>query len=353
MIDLVAMPKAELHVHLDGLMKPSTVLKLAERHHAADLLPGSREQDITSWFVFRDFSHFVEIKRTLKKLLRSAEDFALVVYEAGRNLSSQNVRYAEITLTPYSLIDTLDYGLTITMLLDGLERGRQQARKDFDIEMRWVFDIPRNRAFADYHNGGAYVVGAAERTLEYALMGKQQGVVALGLGGNEVNAPPEPFAAVFNEAKRQGLKSVPHAGESEGPASVQGAIDSLQADRIGHGVRVIEDAHLLERLAQRQIPLEINISSNIALGFYPRIEDHPIHALHRAGVLLTVNTDDPEMVGTTLVQEYEYLTRVFGFSDADVIRMARNAFLHTFAEPAVKNRLLAEFDQWVSTLPSG
>ncbi|MDX2139549.1 MAG: adenosine deaminase [Chloroflexota bacterium] len=348
MIDIQAMPKAELHLHLDGTLKLQTVLNLAQRHHATDLLPGTDEQNLAAWFVFRDFSHFVQIKRTLKQLLRTADDYALVVYEAGRNLHAQNVRYAEITLTPYSLIDTLDYGLTIAMLLEGLERGRQQARTEFGIELRWVFDIPRNRAFADYRTGGDYVPGAAERTLEYALQGKPYGVIGLGLGGNEVNAPPQPFAPVFAEAKLHGLKSLPHAGESEGPASIWGVIEALQADRIGHGVRAVEDPRLLAVLAERQIPLEINVTSNISLGFYPRLQDHPLPALDRAGVFLSINTDDPEMVGTTLTREYEQLITVFGYSEADVLRVARNGFVASFAEPELKARLLAEFDQWAS-----
>ena len=137
--------------------------------------------------------------------------------------------------------------------------------------MQWVFDIPRNRAFSDYRLGGDYVPGAAERTLEYALLGRDYGVIGLGLGGNEVNAPPEAFAHVFVEAKRQGLKSLPHAGESEGPASVWGAIDALQSDRIGHGVRAVEDGRLLHELAERQIPLEVNMTSNVYLGFFKAI----------------------------------------------------------------------------------
>ncbi|MBL8161730.1 MAG: adenosine deaminase [Anaerolineae bacterium] len=349
MIDIRSMPKVELHLHLDGTLTPATVLTLAERHHAADLLPGTSEDTIRKWFVFRDFPHFVEVKRVLKRLLRTADDFALVVYEAGRTLSAQHVRYAEITLTPYSLIDTLDYGLTIEMLLDGLEQGRQQARRAFGIELRWVFDIPRNRAFADYRTGGSYVPGAAERTLEYALLGKPQGVIGLGLGGNEVNAPPEPFAPVFAEAKRQGLRSLPHAGESEGPASIWGAVNALQADRIGHGVRAAQDKELLALLAERQIPLEVNVTSNVCLRFFERTEDHPLRALDDAGLLLTVNTDDPEMVGTSLTREYQQLVDVFGYGAADVIRFARNGFLACFAEPDLKNRLLAAFDEWAAT----
>lgn len=340
------MPKAELHLHLDGALPPRTVLQLAERHGLLDLLPGDTEEAITSWFVFRDFYHFVEVKRAIKKLLRSADDFALAVYAAGQELHGQRVRYAELTVTPYSLIDALDQGLTIDALLQGLEAGRQRARAEFGLELRWVFDIPRNRAFADYRSGGDYVPGAAERTLEYALLGRHYGVIGLGLGGNEVNAPPEPFAHVFAEAKRQGLKSLPHAGESEGAASVWGAIRELQADRVGHGVRAIEDERLVQALADRQIPLEISMTSNVYLKFYPRIEDHPLPALDQAGVLVTLNSDDPQLVGTTLSKEYQLLVDVFGYSTTDVLRLARNAFNACFAEPALKARLLAEFDDW-------
>lgn len=350
-LDLHAMPKAELHLHLDGTLTPQIVLQLARRHNALDLLPGTTEEAISSWYVFRDFYHFVEIKRTLKKLLRTCDDFAFVVHAAARDLHAQNVRYAEITVTPYSLIDTLDYGLTLEMLLDGLERGRAQAREEFGIELRWVFDIPRNRAFADYRTGGDYVPGAAEKTLEYALAGVARGVIALGLGGSEVNAPPEPFAPVFAEAKLGGLRSLPHAGESAGAASVWGAIDALGADRIGHGVRAAEDSALLATLAERQIPLEINVTSNVYLGFYPRAEDHPLPLLDRAGVITTINTDDPQLVGTSLSREYALLRDVFSYGDADIIRIARQAFRASCAEADLKARLLAAFDAWAEEQP--
>ena len=349
------MPKVELHLHLDGALPPRTVLQLAERHDLLELLPGDTEDAITDWFVFHDFYHFVDVKRAIKKLLRTAGDFALAVYAAGQELHAQSVRYAEITVTPYSLIDALDQGLTIDALLEGLETGRQRVRAEFGIELRWVFDIPRNRAFADYRRGGDYVPGAAERTLAYALRGMEQhGVIGLGLGGSEVNAPPEPFAHVFAEAKQRGLKSLPHAGESEGPASVWGALRELQADRIGHGIRALEDERLLQELAGRRVPLEVNMTSNVYLGFCPRIEDHPLPALDRAGVLITVNTDDPKLVGTSLTEEYRLLVDVFGYTPAGVIRIARNAITASYAEPHLKRRLLAEFDAWANQhLPLG
>lgn len=340
------MPKAELHLHLEGALPPRTVLQLAQRNGLMNLLPGTTEEAIARWYKFQDFYHFAGIVRTLKNLLRTPEDFALAVYDVGRELAAQNIRYAEITVTPYTYIGFLKQGVTIEIVLQGLEAGRRQVLADFSVELRWIFDIPRNRAFADYHNGGDYVAGAAEQTLEFALRGKDYGVIGLGLGGNEVNAPPEPFAPVFAEAKRHGLKSVPHAGESAGAASVWGAIDALQADRVGHGVRAAEDADLLQALAARQIPLEVNLTSNVYLNFFPHMKAHPLPVLDRAGVLVTINTDDPTLIDTNLSKEYQLLVDVFGYSTADVIRIARNAFVASCAEPDVKARLLLEFDAW-------
>ena len=342
------MPKVELHLHLDGAVPPRTVLELAARHDMLDMLPGNTEAAVATWFDFRGFAHFIETVRFMKRLLRSADDVALAVYAAGQELHNQHVRYAEVTITPYSLIDALDQGLTIESLLEGLESGRRRVRAAFGIELRWVFDIPRNRAFADYRNGGDYVPGAAERTLEYALLGVEYGVIGLGLGGNEVNAPPEPFAHVFASAKERGLRSLPHAGESEGAASVWGAIRHLQADRIGHGVRAVEDERLLDYLAERQIPLEINPTCNVCLNFYPHLDEHPLPRLDRAGVLVTINSDDPQLVNTTLSREYQLLVDAFGYGVDDVVRIARNAFTVCYAEPELKARLLREFDAWVS-----
>jgi aminodeoxyfutalosine deaminase len=340
------MPKVELHLHLEGALPPRTVLQLAQGNNLVDLLPGTTEDQIARWFTFQDFYHFMDVVRTIKNLLRTPEDFALAVYDAGRELAAQQVRYAEITVTPYTYIGFLQQGVTIEMVLQGLEAGRQQVLADFGVELRWIFDIPRNRSFADYRNGGDYVAGAAERTLEFALCGKDYGVIGLGLGGNEVNAPPEPFAPIFAEAKRYGLKSIPHAGESAGAASVWGAINDLGADRIGHGVRAIEDTQLLQALAQRRIPLEISLTSNIYLKFFARLEEHPLPLLDQAGVLLTINTDDPTLIGTTLSKEYQLLIDVYGYPPADVIRIARNAFVSSCADPETKTRLLLEFDSW-------
>lgn len=343
------MPKIELHLHLEGAIPADTVLEIARRNDLLDLLPGQDAAAIQQWYQFQDFYHFMDINRIMKNLLRSEEDYSLAVYAIGRELAQQHIRYAEITFTPYTHIHVLNKGVSIETILNGLEDGRRRVQQEFDIELRWIFDIPRNRAFADYKNGGAYVPGAAESTLDYAIQGMPYGVIGLGLGGSEVNAPPEPFAPVFARAKASGLLSLPHAGEGEGAASVRGAVISLQADRIGHGVRAIEDESLIRLLAKRQIPLEVNITSNVCLGIFADFQTHPLPMLDRAGVKVTVNTDNPPFFNTDLSQEFRLLVEKYHYEAAEVIRIARNSFEVCGAEPATKNRLLSEFDAWVSS----
>ena len=338
-----AMPKAEIHVHLEGAIQPETVLELARRHNKTDALPANTVAGLRQWFTFTDFPHFIKIYLTIQDLIRTPDDFALIAYQCGADMAAQNICYREATVTPYTHTHYQNKRLTIQDILDGLEAGRQQAQAEFGVEIRWVFDIPRNLSFRD---NGNYSPLPAEKTLEYALEGKNYGVVGFGLGGNEVGAPPEPFAHAFAQAKQAGLPCVPHAGETQGPASVWGAINDLQADRIGHGVRAIEDPNLLLELKERQIPLEINPTSNICLGVYQHIAEHPLPHLDRMGLKITVNSDDPPLFNTSLCQEYQLLIDEFGYSERDVLRVARNAFEVCSAEAAVKTRLLAEFDAW-------
>jgi aminodeoxyfutalosine deaminase len=341
-----AMPKAEIHIHLEGAIQPETVLKLARRHNQLHQLPATDAKTLQRWFKFTDFRHFIKIYVTIQDLIRTAADFALIVYENGADMAAQNIRYRELTVTTYTHTDFQDKGLTIDDILRGLDDGRQQARRDFGVEMRWVFDIPRNLAFGD--DGKTYRPECGQRAVEHAISGQVVGVVGFGLGGNEVGAPPEPFAPAFTRAREAGLLSVPHAGEMMGPESVWGCIQELQADRIGHGVRAIEDPALLKLLQERQIPLEINPTSNIRLGIYDSLANHPFPRLDEMGLLVTVNSDDPPLFNTNLRREYEILARDFGYDKANLARIARNAFVVSGAEPDVKARLLAEFDDWVA-----
>lgn len=343
------MPKAENHVHLEGSIQPETLLALAERHNRTSSLPTTEMDGLRGWFTFTDFPHFVRIYMLISDLLRTAEDFALIVEACGADMARQNIRYRELTFTPFTHTDYQRKNLAISDLLEGLEAGRAAARRQYGVEMRWIFDIPRNVSFgpADGTSVGAYNPYPAERTLEYALQGMAHGVIALGLGGYEVGAPPAPFAHAFAAAKAAGLKCIPHAGETEGASSVADAVHLLSADRIGHGVRAIEDLNLLTVLRDRQIPLEVNITSNICLHVYRRTAEHPLPHLDRMGLKLTVNSDDPPLFNTTLCEEYQLLAREFGYDKAGIARLARNAFEVSVLPAATKSTLLDEFDRYV------
>lgn len=344
------MPKAEIHIHLEGAIQPEVVLRLAQRHNMVDRLPGTDVDALRQWFRFTDFPHFVEIYLTISDLLQTPADFATIAYECGADMAAQNIRYREITFTPYTHTDILDKGLTIDDLLTGLSAGRQRAKEEFGVVMNWVFDIPRNAAFAD---SGKYNPRVAEKTLEYAIAGQDQGVVGYGLGGNEVGAPPEPFAHAFADARKAGLRSVPHAGETMGADSVWGAVNDLGATRIGHGVRAIEDPKLLQTLKERQIVLEINPTSNVCLHVYRSHAEHPFPHLDRMGLNITLNSDDPPLFNINLCQEYELLAQSFGYNRTDLARIARNAFVASTTSPALKEGMLAEFDAWTATVLSG
>ncbi|MCB2178747.1 adenosine deaminase [bacterium] len=338
------LPKAELHVHLEGAISPGTVLELARRHNMMDTLPADDVSGLQKWFTFTDFDHFVGIYVTIQDLLRTPEDFALIAYRLGEDMARQNIRYREATFTPYTHVDYQDKGLTIEDVLDGLEQGRQQAKAAFDVEIRWVFDIYRNLSFM-INEDGSYHPEPAEKTLAYATAGIDRGVVGFGIGGNEVGAPSSAFRESFQKAKQSGLMSVPHAGETMGPDSVWGAVLDLQADRIGHGVRSVEDPKLMDYLKEHHVTLEVNPTSNLRLHVYPEIAQHPFKQLDDYGILVTINSDDPPLFNTDQSQEYALIADAFGYGPQDLVRFARNAFLAAGAEPEVKQKLLADFDR--------
>jgi aminodeoxyfutalosine deaminase len=344
-----SMPKAEIHIHLEGSIQPETLLALAQRHGRLSGLPTTDLEGLRQWFAFQDFPHFIRIYMLISDLLRTPDDFALIVEACGADMAAQNIRYRELTFTPFTHTDYQRKGLTIDDLMAGLEAGRTAARIRHGVEMRWIFDVPRNVSFgpADGSLVGSYDPYPAQRTLAYALQGQAHGVVGFGLGGYEVGAPPAPFAHAFAAAKSAGLLCVPHAGETLGAASVADAVAYLGADRIGHGVRAIEDPRLLTLLRDSQIPLEVNPTSNIRLHVYRRMAEHPLPHLDRMGLKVTVNSDDPPLFNTTLCAEYQVLAAEFGYDKSGIARLARNAIEVSGAPCELKSKLLAEFDLYV------
>ena len=328
-----AMPKVELHVHLQGATQPETWLELAECNGVklpADTIDGMRD-----WFVFKDFPHFIEIYMAVCATVRTAEDVELMAREFLKGQAAQNIQYTEITYTPH-----LHYkiaGLDGRTQLDALKRARKWAKDTHDIDCGFILDISRNVTPEE----GLW-------TADLAISGMHEGVVALGLGGPEVGHPPEKHAISFQRANAAGLACILHAGETQGPVSIWGAIKQGSV-RIGHGVRCIEDPKLVAYLREKQIPLEVSPTSNICLGVFPSMEQHPLPKLIADGLYVTLNSDDPPMFNTTLTNEYLTAARVFGMG-ADaltglVIKGVRASRLSQAEKVEMEAKFTREFER--------
>lgn len=332
-----AMPKVELHLHLEGSIRPATLLELARRNQVA--LPARTLDELREFYHFTNFAHFIKVYSLILNCLRTPDDFALIAAELGATMAAQNIRYAEVTWSPITHVGRTGY--SFADLLAGVNQGRMAALAEHGVEMRWITDIVRN-----LHGR----VEDGMRTAEMAVYGRDHGVVALGLGGLETGFPPELFPAPFAYARAHGLHSVPHAGEASGPESVWGALRSLQAERIGHGIRAIEDPALVEHLRERQIPLEVCPTSNVCTGVVASITEHPIRRLFDAGVYITVNSDDPPMFNTTLTDEYLVLAREFGFTADEIERLVLNGVRATLLDADRRAELERAFRVELTTL---
>lgn len=321
-----AIPKVELHVHLEGSIQPLTLLELARRRHVD--LPADDPEGLRRWFRFRDFEHFVHIYLTCCRCLRDPEDFQLVMEQFLEEQARQSVLYSEVHFT----IGThLANGVNGEEVAAALFETLTEAEARYGVRARLIPDIVRD-------------VGSerADQTLEWALAGRGRGVVALGLSGFE-SSPDEPYREHFQVAHQEGLHRVAHAGEHEGPATIRSALDVCQAERIGHGIRAVEDPGLVEELASRGTPLEICPTSNVRLGAVAEIAQHPFDRLRRAGVVVTVNSDDPPQFETTITDEYRQLAQAFGYGEADLASLSWAALQAAFLEPAERTDLEREF----------
>jgi len=327
-----AVPKAELHVHLEGSIRPETFLMLAKRNKVA--LPVATAEEAQRWFMYRNFSHFVEIFVAVASCLKTTEDYELIAYEFGAEMARQQIRYAEVTFTVS--MHRFKLGIPFETSFRGLQQGRMRAQADFGVEIRWIFDI--ERAVSD-----GRLVERADYTTNVAMECKAEGVVALGLGGSEAQGPPGPFARWFEKARSEGLHSSPHAGETMGSESVWDALHQLGAERIGHGVRSSEDPHLVTYLAKQQIPLEVCPWSNICLGVYPSLADHPLPHLYTAGVPLSVNSDDPPLFNATLTDNIFALYDTWDLSLEAIDEILLNGIRKSFLEAEQKQRMEQTF----------
>ncbi|MET8503707.1 adenosine deaminase [Streptomyces sp. SBR177] len=333
---IAGLPKAELHVHHVGSASPRIVAELAARH--PDSKVPTDPEALTDYFTFTDFAHFIEVYLSVVDLVRTPEDVRLLTYEVARDMARQNIRYAELTVTPYS---STRRGIDERAFMDAIEDARLAAEKELGVVLRWCFDIP-----------GEAGLEAAEETARLAVELRPEGLVSFGLGGPEIGVPRPQFKPYFDRARAAGLRSVPHAGETTGPETVWDAIRELGAERIGHGTSSVHDPELLAYLAEHRIALEVCPTSNIATRAVERLEDHPVKRMVEAGVLVTINSDDPPMFGSDLNNEYAVAARLLGLDERGLAALAKNAVEASFLDEAGKARLAEEIDtyteRWLS-----
>ncbi|MFI1949075.1 adenosine deaminase [Streptomyces virginiae] len=329
---IAGLPKAELHVHHVGSASPRIVAELASRH--PDSKVPTDPEAIADYFTFTDFAHFIEVYLSVVDLVRTPDDVRTLTFEVARDMARQNIRYAELTITPYS---STRRGIDEKAFMEAIEDARRAAETELGVILRWCFDIP----------GEAGLEAAAE-TARLAVDLRPEGLVSFGLGGPEIGVPRPQFKPYFDAARAAGLRSVPHAGETTGPETIWDAIRELGAERIGHGTSATQDPELLAYLAEHRIALEVCPTSNIATRAVTDLDLHPVKEMVAAGVLVTINSDDPPMFGSDLNNEYAVAARLLDLDERGLAQLAKNAVEASFLDPVGKAKLTAEIDTYTA-----
>lgn len=324
--ELTRLPKVDLHVHLEGSIRASTLREIAQSSGSdvSSCLQGDR-------YIFRDATDFFNQYNLVRACLKTPGDFYRVAYEFCQDEAAQGVAYAEVTFTAEAHGPRLgDWDMPVMAVLEGFAAGET----DFGVRCRLIFDHSRRKP-----------VELAWRTLEVAHKHHYTGVTALGLSGPEGH-PASPYVEVFRAARDAGLHSVPHAGEQSGPESIREALEYIGAERIGHGFRILEAPELLAQVSELGIPLEVCPSINVAMRFVPSIEAHPLPRLLKSGLVVTLNSDVPAMC-SRLAAEYELARRIFGLDDIALAGLARAGIDSSFADDEFKAVLRRGIDNWL------
>ncbi|RKS73663.1 aminodeoxyfutalosine deaminase [Actinomadura pelletieri DSM 43383] len=328
-----ALPKVELHVHLVGSASVPTVLELARRHPEG---PVPVDEDaLRAFYAFRDFPHFAEVYEAVSGLVRTPEDVGTLVTGVARDLAVQNVRYVELTVTPYTHRRA---GMPMPAITEALDIAAREARDRLGVHVAYIFDIP-----------GEFGADAARGTLDHALGHPPEELVGFGLGGIEQVRPPyrDAFRDAFAAARAAGLRSLPHAGEMTGPETIWEALDGLGAERIGHGTSCLDDPRLVARLREARIPLEVCPTSNVCTGQVAALASHPLPRMLDEGLFVTLNSDDPPMFDTTLTGEYRVAAEAFGLDRDALASLARNAAIASSMDEASREAVIADIDALV------
>lgn len=335
-----SLPKAELHLHLEGSIEPLTLAELSRRHNTPLPTENSRydtagsgdlltEESARELYSYKDFNGFLMAFKSVTERLRTPEDYELAAYRLMQKLRQQNVAHAEV----YVSVGVIRWrGQDFMPIFEGMERGRERGLRDFGVSLLWIFDAVRQ-----------FGAEPAAEVFSLAAELRDRNVVGVGIGGDERRGPAEWFQDLYKKAADQGLRLTAHAGETEGPESVWGALN-IGAERIGHGLSVIRDPELEEVLARKQIPVEVCVSSNLRTGICAKVEEHPLRAFFDGGLMVTLNTDDPAMFQTSLCREYEIAADEFSFTNDQLRELARNSFEASFLPVEKKLRYLQQID---------
>lgn len=328
---LRAMPKAEIHVHIEGATDAQTFYQMAQCNQVE--LPTASLEEWKAFFEFRSFEHFIEVYTAAVECLQTPDDYALMIEKFFKRQAEQNILYTEAFLSASFLTQKFEDEAILNAIAQGVEAGKTK----YGVQVNLIPDIARE------------IPNSQTRVLEFVLKGKKRGLfIGLSVGGLEIGYPPQLFTQTFAQARSSGLRVVAHAGEVVGAQSIWGALDSLQVERIGHGIRCLEDAKLVEELRQRQIPMEISPQSNYRLGVVGDDRPHPIRQMVDAGLYCTVNSDDPAMFSTSLLNEYVILASQ-GFSWEELWQLNLNTLEAAFLNESEKARYRNQWKQFWQT----
>ncbi len=327
---LRGLPKAELHLHLEGSITPETLVELSTLHDAKPLTLAEARKVYT----YSDFPSFLMSFKAVTERLHTPDDYELITYNMLRELAAQGVRHAEAYISVGILYHFAR--LDVDAVMAAIERGRVRGEQEFGVTLLWIIDAVRHFGVEEC---ARVFVKAAELKTKYAS------VVGIGIGGDEARGPAHEFREIYAEAKAAGLRLTCHAGESTGPQSVWAALN-IGAERIGHALTAEEDADLTDVLVERQICLELNITSNLRTGCCKALAEHPARRYFEDGLMVTLNSDDPPFFGANLLDEYLLAHRSLGFTLDQMRELAANAVEASFLEPERKMALLSEVERY-------
>jgi adenosine deaminase len=333
---ITRMPKVELHLHLEGSITPATLIDIAQRNDVE--IPARDVAGVAQLFNYHSFHEFLSVFMALARALRHGRDFEQVAYDLGEYFYAQNVRYAEVMISPAQYYRR---GIDLDEVVQGTAAGLARIGRDYGIQTRLAFDFGRQ-----------FGVEMAWEILDYAIRNQPYGLVAWSIGGDEANFPPEPYAEVFQAARQAGLATMAHAGEVVGPVSVWGAAEALGVSRIGHGIRSIDDPTLIDYLVEHQIMLDVCPTSNVRTGAVRSLAEHPLRRLYDAGVRISINSDDPVFFDATMNSEYRLAATEFGFTADELAHITLDNVAATFLGEQEKATLLAEYSSEIAKLRS-